>query len=124
MSTNGPMVIAYRQGGRDYRSGGWSNDDLTEMLPAMEEIGCEIVRVYDGIAEAREQFPPGTRVIASRKHWKSPVGTVVTDAETEPCGVDNCHCKGWTCDNVPVRFDGDDHVLGWWASGLEVIAGR
>ncbi len=52
-------------------------------------------------------------MIAARKWWKSQVGIVEADGE-------------WKCDSmgahVPVCFDGDDGVLGWWASGLEVIA--
>lgn len=107
------MVIAYRQDGGEDESGGWTEQDVASLLPAMkEQCGCTIIRVYDGIAEAREKFPPGTRVIAHRKWWKSQAGTVEADGE-------------WPCDSmgahVPVRFDGDAGALGWWASGLEVL---
>ena len=121
----GPLVIAYRQDGHDHVSGAWTEQQVAELLPEMEKIGCVIIRVYDGIAEAKAEFPPGTRVIARRKHWKSPLGTVATDAEIQQCKVRNCHAHGWHCDSsgahVPVRFDGDEGVLGWWAGGLEVI---
>lgn len=108
----GPMVIAYRCNGREYMHGGLTQQEADDLLPVMREEGFTIVRVYDGIAEARQQFPPGTRVFARRKHWKSKVGTVTADGE-------------WRCFttsvDVPVRFDGDDHAVGWWASGLEVL---
>ena len=118
---DGPMVIAYRMDGRDHQSGGWSEQDVPEMVAAMEDqLGCVILRVFDGLAEAKAKFPPGTRVAAPRKWWKSQLGTVVTDAEIQSCSVRNCHAHGWRWDNVPVRFDGDEGVLGWWPSGLEV----
>ena len=42
------------------------------MVAAMEDqLGREILRVFDGLAEAKAKFPPGTRVAAPRKWWKS-----------------------------------------------------
>lgn len=123
VNESGTLVIAYRQDGRDHVSGGWFGRDIPGLLQAMvDECGCTIIRVYDGIAEAKARFPVGTRVVARRKWWKSQVGTVVTDAEVDAARLDNCHANGWGWDNVPVRFDGDEGVLGWWASGLEVVA--
>jgi hypothetical protein len=119
---DGPMVIAYQDGDRIRLDGGIAPEDVDLHRQAMEEeLGLTIIRVFDGLAEAKQKFPPGTRVAAPRKWWKSQLGTVVTDAEIQACSVANCHAHGWRWDNVPVRFDGDEGVLGWWPSGLEVI---
>ncbi len=56
----GPMVIAYRHDGRDYMSGGWTEADTAMLTPHLEADGCTGIRVYDGIAEAREKFAPGS----------------------------------------------------------------
>lgn len=111
----GPMVITCSHEEREYMHGGLTQQEVDDLLPFLREpqYGITVVRVYDGIAEAQAQFPPGTRVFARRKYWKSQVGTVAADGG-------EWHCFTTSVD-VPVRFDGDDHVLGWWASGLEVI---
>ena len=69
----------------------------------------EVLRVYDGIAEARAKFPPGTRVIAARKYWGHPAGVVVDG--------------GYTVDEQGPALDAksDGHVSSWSLSWLEPV---
>ena len=94
---NGPLVIAYRQDGRDYECGGWTEQDVAEMLPEMKKAGCSGFRVYDGIAAAREKFPPDTRVLRAHGHpaLRGRMGTATGEYEPRVPWV-----------SVAVRWDG------------------
>ena len=72
----GNLVLACRSAVGEWESGGYDEAGAEEMGPLLAEFGIELVRVFDGEAEAREKFPPGTRVLAARKHWGSPLGVV------------------------------------------------
>lgn len=118
---NGPMVIEYTQDGRAGRAGGIDADDLPLHLSGMEETGCTVTRIYDGIGAAREAFPLGTRVVAARKWWGAQAGTVTAPGdEFEWSGHETWSC----CDIGPevlIRWD-DGKTFTWWASGLEAVA--
>jgi hypothetical protein len=61
---HGPMAIEYEQEGRRAVGGGLSAGYIDEYLIRWmtENAGCTIIRVFDAVAEARQKFPPGTRV--------------------------------------------------------------
>ena len=98
-----------RWGDRTGESGGLTAEDIEQLRPDLASDGVEVLRVYDRIAEARAKFPPGTRVIAARKHWGHPAGVVVGGGYT----VDE---QGPVLD---VEFDG--YVSSWSLSWLEPV---
>lgn len=96
---HGPMAVEYEQGGHRHITGNMSTAFLeNDVLPAMRKLGHVIIRVFDAVAEAREKFPPGSRVISEARHpalsgWR---GTVT--GEYRPAGSGGCY--------VTVDWDG------------------
>jgi hypothetical protein len=107
---SGTLVLACRSSsGLTWESGGFDDESAAEMARLLPEYGAEVVRVFDGPAEAREKFPPGTRVIASRKYWGSPLGVV----------VDGGYSVNGQGPVLLTEFDG--HVSVWNARSLEAV---
>ena len=106
----GTMVLACRHEDLSWEAGGYDEAGAEWMRALLTRVGVEVLRVFDGAAEAREKLPPGTRVIAARKHWGSPLGVVVDGGY----GVNG---QGAT---LLAEFDG--RVSEWPARWLEPVA--
>jgi hypothetical protein len=105
----GILVLACRCGDRTWESGGYNVAAAEWMRRTLPEYGMEVTRIFDGPAEAREKFPPGTRVIAPRKYWGSPLGVV----------VDGGYSVNGQGPVLLAEFDG--HVSDWNTRSLEVV---
>jgi hypothetical protein len=75
---SGPLVLSYIYEGRRHERGAYSPEEAAELVADLAGAGIADVSIYDGAEYAREQFPPGTRVLCPRKYWRSPLGTVST----------------------------------------------
>jgi hypothetical protein len=80
------------------------------MVARLQESGCTRFVIRDGLEYARALLPPGTRVIATRKHWGNKAGTVLDGYEVSQSGED-----------ALVKFD-DGPEMTWWIRGLEAVA--
>jgi hypothetical protein len=110
--TRGPLAVGYMHDGRSWAAGGLTADQAEWMVARLEERGCTEFVIRDGLEYARALLPPDTRVIATRKHWGSQVGTVLDGYEVSQDG-----------EYALVRFD-DGPEMTWWLRGLDAIAGH
>jgi hypothetical protein len=108
----GTLVLACRSGDLAWESGGYDAEAAERMRGLLPEYGAEVTRVYDGPAEAREKFPPGTRVFAARKHWGHPVGVV----------ADGGYAVNGQGPVLLAEFDGS--VSEWPARWMEAVGAR
>jgi hypothetical protein len=107
----GPLAVGYVHDGRGWAAGSLTADQAEWMVARLQERGCSGFVIRDGLEYARALLPPGTRVIAPRKHWGSQVGTVLDGYDVSQSG-----------EEALVRFDGGPEMT-WWIRGLDAVAG-
>ena len=114
---HGQLAVEYEQGGHRWVTGGLSRAWLeSDVLQLMKEHGCMILRVFDAVAEAKDRFPPGSRVMSlsvdpALRGW---FGTVAGEYRAAATGGAD----------VLIDWDGGhSSVRRWSVEDLELIKG-
>lgn len=114
---HGHLAVEYEQDGHRRVTGGLSRAWLdSDVLQSMEEHGYTILRVFDAVAEAKDRFPVGSRVMSLSVHpaLRSWLGTVAGEYRAATTGGAD----------VLIDWDGGhSSVRRWSAEDLELIKG-
>lgn len=114
---HGHLAVEYEQDGHRWVTGGLSRAWLeSDVLQSMKEHGCTVLRVFDAVAEAKDQFPPRSRVMSLSVHpaLRGWFGTVAGEYRAANTGGAD----------VLIDWDGGHASVRWWEAGrLGLIKG-